>query len=434
MTGLSAVHFAITWPYALRILIESGADLDSKDNYCRRPIHLAVALGQLEAVRILLQADCAISCHDRGFDSLLQMALLLEDTQYKENIINEIAEALIDRHTRLFTLAVSVLPASYAECRLGTRITTSESRLNERLAPFMVRGLELHGCIVPSALNLDNKSVYRSAAFSPWSQYPIRFPINVADKLWDAGFRDLISTYSDGLTPLLDSWAKMDFEMISWLIQRGVSPYARHDETGSSGLHFLARSLQDKGLQFSPLQVDILTETTNRGLIAQLLTLDNTQIDSCSCLCCPGGCTPYVMFLGKGSYYGVGGDFDMMDYPFKVQRLRLWESLPPEARKMSSQLNAHLRLIAFERLRLRHTCCLLDGRGSNHSWAKYYSYHSHIFTPQDIPEAQQKVLLDKELGIYNNRVKACHCPTLEKPLCIAFHQSCSTPPTVSKED
>lgn len=196
VTGLSPVHFAITWPYALKILFESGVDIDSKDKHCRRPIHLAVALGRLEAVRILLQVDCAISCHDRGFDSLLQMALSLENMQYKEEKMQEIAEALIDRHTRLFKLAASVLSVSYAET------TKSEIRLNERLAPSMVRDLEQHGCVVPSALDLDNISTYR-AANSLESR--VEFPVKLAEKFWQAGFRDLESHYNDGLAPLFDS-------------------------------------------------------------------------------------------------------------------------------------------------------------------------------------------------------------------------------------
>lgn len=340
VTSLSPLHFATTWPYALRILVESGVNIDSKDKFCRRPIHLAVILGQLQAVRILLQGDCAISRHDRSSHSLLQMALSLKDTQAREATMNAIAEALVDRHTRLFKLVASVLPVSGSKCRVDTKATLNgiRLRLNERLAPGMIQGLEQQGCAVPSALDLNNIIVYQVAY--------TRFPLELAEKLCHAGFQDLESHYSDGLTPLLDSWFSMDFEMISWLINKGASPYSRHKYTGGSGLHLLALNPE---LHFPSLQLHMSIRSIYPTLIAQLNAKDNTKIDSCSCLCCPGGCTPHSTFLDKGSYYGIGGDFDRMPYSGKVQRLRVWQTLPLPAGQMPAQMQAHLRLIAFLR-------------------------------------------------------------------------------------
>lgn len=225
----------------------------------------------------------------------------------------------------------------------------------------------------------------------------------------------------------------MDFEMILWLMNRGASPYSKHEGTGGSGLHFLALGLQKLGIHHSLLRVEPSTKILLPTVVVQPHMRGDAQTDSCSCLCCPGGCTPFVPFLDKRSYYER--DRDETLYSYKVKQSRLWESFSMTAGRMSPQLNAHLRLIAFERLGLRHTCCLLDQHGHNSlDWDRFYLCYSLIFTTHDMPRAEQKVLLDKELGIYNSRVKACHCPTFEKPLCNAFHQPCPTPPTVNKED
>lgn len=140
------------------------------------------------------------------------------------------------------------------------------------------------------------------------------------------------------------------------------------------------------------------------------------------------------MFLGKRSSYGVAGGSDMMRYSVKVQRLRVWDDISLAAGKMSTQLIAHLRLIAFGRLRLRHMSYLLSSDERNINWNRYYSYYSHGLTPRNMPKAEQVALLDEALGIYNNRVKICYCPILKSLFCIAVHQSCSTLPTVKMEN
>lgn len=60
INGLTALHFAIEWPWALQHLLNENADINATDDFGRRLIHLAVATGHFESAIALLQADCAI--------------------------------------------------------------------------------------------------------------------------------------------------------------------------------------------------------------------------------------------------------------------------------------------------------------------------------------------------------------------------------------
>ena len=64
--GLTAIHLAVYWPWALQQLIRAGADVNCEDSDHRRPIHLAVACLQVEAVDILLQVPIVRHIGSRG--------------------------------------------------------------------------------------------------------------------------------------------------------------------------------------------------------------------------------------------------------------------------------------------------------------------------------------------------------------------------------
>lgn len=164
-----------------------------------------------------------------------------------------------------------------------------------------MRDLKFDNCVAPSALDLDDKGIYYIGNHS----FPSHFPIVVAVRFWNAGFRNLEDHYNDGLTPLLDSWLYLDSGMMSWLIAKGASPYSKHRDNGGSGLHLCAFGLKRLN---SFRRVDLSTICINEDLVSQLQMENSAQKDSCSCLCCPGGRTPYVTFLGKGTSYGLGGD------------------------------------------------------------------------------------------------------------------------------
>jgi hypothetical protein len=105
--GLTSMHLAIYWPWALQQLIQAGGDVNCEDNDQRRPIHLAVGCGQAEAVEILLQCDCSVFTPDYS-NSLLQESL--SRGREFDHVSSLIIDALIDRHMRLRELALLLLP------------------------------------------------------------------------------------------------------------------------------------------------------------------------------------------------------------------------------------------------------------------------------------------------------------------------------------
>ena len=154
INGLAPIHFAVLWPIGLRILVERGADINIEDDYGRRPIHIAVALGIEESVRCLLNADCGLFTPAEDF-SLLQYALISRDEDKDSEVLIQLIQALCDRHTRLQDLTCSHLPLS-----VSAKLDFTPGELQEQRASWIVETLLSHGVDVPPALELDRKGFY----------------------------------------------------------------------------------------------------------------------------------------------------------------------------------------------------------------------------------------------------------------------------------
>lgn len=144
------MHFAVIWPTALCRLIIVGALVDVQDNLGRRPIQLAVAMGVVESVRILIEADCSLATSN-SHRSLLQESLLVEDKETGMRISNLIIQGLIDRHTRLLNIAMAVLPPS---SKLAKSI--NPGKLQPSLIPDITKEMLGLGHQIPPSLTLDD--------------------------------------------------------------------------------------------------------------------------------------------------------------------------------------------------------------------------------------------------------------------------------------
>ncbi|KAF3018437.1 hypothetical protein E8E14_005247 [Neopestalotiopsis sp. 37M] len=172
--GLAAIHFAVYWPWALRRLIEAGADVNCEDSLGRRPIHIATACGQAEAVRLLLDADCALNPPNWSLSLLHESLRLGRDF---DSVTSCIIDALIDRHTRLAKLASSVLPEYRKLEQLG------QNCINEMDAPKLFDAMAGSEYSVDPALAADRHGlgVYDTADLHA----DIRLTPTLADQLWD---------------------------------------------------------------------------------------------------------------------------------------------------------------------------------------------------------------------------------------------------------
>ncbi|KAH7149848.1 hypothetical protein B0J13DRAFT_660603 [Dactylonectria estremocensis] len=195
--GLSAIHFAIYWPLALRELINAGANVNCQDHYGRRPVHLAVACGQREAVEILIAADCSLFTPHYS-NSLLQESL--RNGRDFDQTTNVIVDALVSRHTRLVNLALSTLPDT---SELKTQLIVGT--VWEIMAPQIANELAACNQQIPAALKLhrDGEGVYDTAELHA----DIRLTIPLAERLWRGGFLRINECAPlNGLTPILQAW------------------------------------------------------------------------------------------------------------------------------------------------------------------------------------------------------------------------------------
>ncbi|KAI1349778.1 hypothetical protein F5Y01DRAFT_316451 [Xylaria sp. FL0043] len=278
MDGLTPLHFATYWPWALQQLIAAGFDINCKDNHGRRPIHLAVACGQVRTAEMLLQADCSIYTpeYSRG---LLQESLRRECDQMS----NWIVDALIDRHTRLIDLTTTLSPD-----HPNVKEYLNESIVLETRGPELFESLTKSGCHFPPALELDRdcKSVYVTASFDA----DIRLTVSIASRLCNGGFKRIneFSPLND-LSPSLQSWFIADFDMISWFIEKGASPFSRDGRGLHTGLHLYAARLASPGRFFGD---NIEKVPIDSFRIQQLLDQSDLWYDSCHYLCSTNGYTP----------------------------------------------------------------------------------------------------------------------------------------------
>ena len=344
INGLAPIHFAVLWPTALGMLVERGVDLNIEDNNGRRPIYLAVALGIIDSVRYLLNADCGLFTPAEDC-SLLQYALNLRDEKKRSDILPQLTRALTDRHTRLIDLANLCLPPSVFD-KLGL----APNGLQEQRAPSIIERLLSHGIDIPPALELDGKGLYDFYTHGWAKAYMIP---NAADALLSAGFHDIDQSDKQGWTPFLQSWFYHDFKMVDWFETKGVALDCRHTETHLTALHLYAKGMC---LEKTPLK---RTSHMERHYIKSIQKKLGIPYDDCSCTCSPKGCTPVKFIFEK----------DHLDFfPSQKDQIRGFIEYLNPPKPLLNQYIYHLtRHILFDVLGGEHTCCSL-GQEYYSSW------------------------------------------------------------------
>lgn len=394
---------------ALTALSQIGVDVNVEDHFHRRPIHLAVSLGDSEAVNILLEKDCAIWTHDSSL-SLLHHAFLSKGVENCERVANSVIIAHIDRYTRFFDLALSMLPQFWS-----TLAGPPPRILDEKLIPRIQWELKSQHCHIPPALELrtDGSSVYETADANAYN----RLNVKMANTLWNGGFRQIHGYSNRGTTPLLESWYNANFEMISWLISKGVSPFSRHQQTQGTGLHLYARRLANPGSYFN---WDTSGVYCDEAIVSQLDSDPDSRRDSCCCLCSVDGCSPVVIYLKSNlrlwgfRHYGSRGSI----YHIYLTQLRLfWSKWPLTLGEEQISMEAVLRFLVFEIMNLKHQCCRLS------QWAEDYRVWEPV-TEYNPPDSEYE--MEARLAEYRDQMQRCECPLLEKPLCVVLRDRCKS--------
>lgn len=133
--------------------------------------------------------------------------------------------------------------------------------------------------------------------------------LDLADRLWDSGFRDVnaIDKKNEAcLTKLGENNPPCDLDVLlqkaHWLISKGADIH--HQDSSGSALHALGDSVgtivywlnqeEDGSLQSPPSKIESLSEASKKLLIT---ILSETARDDCECACSPNGCFPLTTLL-----------------------------------------------------------------------------------------------------------------------------------------
>ena len=362
VNGLAPIHFAVLWPTGLRMLVGRGVDVNTEDNYGRRPIHLAVALGIVDSVECLLKADCGLFTPAEDC-SLFQYALMLYSEEEKSRVVFQIIQALHDRHIRLRDRALSYLPPS-----VSAKLDLTLGELQEQRAPSIMETLISYGVNIPPALELDRKGLYD---FCMDKSGRIQLMPEAANELWCAGFRLFDEPNDNGWTPFLLSWFCHSFDMIDWFASRGVRLDSRHTDVHLTALHLYAKGM------FTTETASRDTSIMKRHYIELLQEKLGIPYDDCSCMCSPNGCTPAKFVFER--------EHNWRDPSQKDQVREFIADLAPPKPLLDQYVYQFTRHIVFDLLGGRHTCCFLRER--------YWS----------LWELQRPIRT-------NRRLKSCYCP------------------------
>lgn len=396
--GLTAMHFAIYWPWGLRELIDAGADINCEDSLCRRPIHLAVGCGQTDAAEILLAADCSLSTPEYSY-SLLQESL--RQGRDFDHISSKIIHALIDRHRRLINFALSVLPSSSP-----LRKQYSQDSLAEKEAPNLVDALAKLNYHIPASLEIDRdgEGVYDTAC----NYADIQLSCSLADQLWDGGFRSVDSLAKlNSLAPILQSWYVANLDMVSWFIGKGVYPFARSLVECYSGLHLYAARVANPGPHFKRTPSHL---PCHQPLIKQLTDDASVWHDTCRCLCSHGGCTPISVAI-KQTWARARLNYETV---LNVSK-SLHEKLLYRPENEPAHIQQLLDILVFEKGNFQHSCCFISTHGRA---IKFPAIHVR----RDYRGFESEY--QRSLTEYSSKMLRCGCATAEKPVCAVFRDEC----------
>jgi hypothetical protein len=265
-------------------------------------------------------------------------------------IVDLIVNAFIDRRKRLQALAVVHLPREVID-QLYIR---SDTLLN-------VHAYEAYTLLSAASVDLENLLEHHT-----WSVFDC-FGVNLelAGRLYEAGFRDVNEVDKDNETCLTKLWRATPpctlekfLQKAHWLISKGADVH--HQGPSGSALHALGNgvgSVLQCNDQEEDNHLEIQSLSDSSKVLLRIILFDNIR-DDCECACSLNGCSPLTALLG-----GLFPIWNRGDTRHFVQILAdVLNVVPNEFDAMSlerykNHLGAGiLRFITFRSLDLTHTC------------------------------------------------------------------------------
>ena len=390
------LHLAVRWPEGVRLLLKHGAFVDPRDLAGDTPLFYALTLGYPQTVGLLMKADCSLVLRCNVLDLAIthlhsNINGVTQDVRMKviDTTIALLAERRRDLQSRLTGLPVAV--------SLSTTVLQEDRVLDEYA--------EYAECTEQAAQKLDDDNPLRASSLleDPMlgklrTVYHIsRLVVEVAEKLWENGFRDIDVPDNDGLTPLA-SWRitniSREIELCVWLIQKGARlhrPQHRLDDNSpdpaifptellhtTSILQYVASSIGCKfgtswaidGLSWAIEQIRAQKEqlqdrrsqlSRNAKLLLSTIVSDGSS-DDCICACSSRGClasTWMLKGLVKDLKYSPSWSLQIQGARdrFALYLEILVNSVGIESSCWDWRAKEIIRFCTFQKLELRHTCC-----------------------------------------------------------------------------
>ena len=237
--GQTALHLSIDWPLGIRILIDAGADTECIDQENMLPLQYAIERLLVDPIRILGEANCSL--RQRGqisaYEEVRKRSIIeqldhqwgfleLSELCYKEPervvlVLDTFLDLIVNRRMRLYDLVRQTFPLSeiarwFSHSNDGTHVI-------DETASRLAFELESRGIHVPPHLHPGKDQI---TSYHYFAGYP-----KFAERLWNAGFRDVNGRDSLGRTPLMlspkNAGQRKWLEFVTWILSKGADLYAR---------------------------------------------------------------------------------------------------------------------------------------------------------------------------------------------------------------
>lgn len=349
---LRPLHISIGWSYGIKILLDHGAEIDVFDNQKLRPVDHAVFRACLPSLKLLEETNLPL----HG----LEVALRAKERARRIDIMDYLIDMEVNRRRKLQSLVVNVLPKS-----LVFDLWPVKDKLLDIYAVDAVIALQQHAVSIPASLTYDKsyRTVYHLS-------YLTR---DVAESLWEAGFRDINQPDCSGDTPLMKNcyFRNVDdsLELMNWFKEKGVDLNETvqhiHDQAFFGQDHLVQCSCSISGhtvLHILALRLSVSTRGSRlRGKLSLNLfkqIFQNETQDACKCACSFSGCRAVFIFIKNLTQIHWGNEIPAA----KMLEHRVWPSafwLGWMINNMTSKdmIVDLIRFLTFDALDLTHTCC-----------------------------------------------------------------------------
>ena len=430
--GQTPLHFSVHWPTGMQLLLEADSLVDATDNQGDTPIIYAAKLLLQEPFNILAEKQCVL--HRFPGYSILEDLMITEFygsyNRVRRDATRRDMEAMVDATIRLVAERRKILETlvrTSLDPQVAKRLRISPEAVLDHNASLAISLLREKIDVPASLDNLwpSDRTVYHTPYLN----------LRQARTFWNAGFHDTVEFNRLGQTALMTysyshfgpapNGLNETMELVEWLVGKGADLHCRQKHefrkrmtnnchstsdrgycksdgvSSTTALHYLAYHIGSK--LYSDLGVDLDTENLFSQIIAHSETSERiiktvlTDIlpDSCSCACSIKGCRAYTMLIKTPTR---DARKSISPWHFRPVRRAVFYMTQVLAQLLSINQPSFawlrremIRFNTFEKLKLRHTCCMMGDLDSE---------NEVIVVPYDDEEAleikeEQKEQLEK---------------------------------------